>query len=463
MPFTLFPYQIDGVKLLNEHPRCILGDDMGLGKTLQVLEATKDNKQILVVCPNSLKLNWVQEIKKHLEEDALILPRDSKTIKFFLANLPARIVICNYEQLIDRTYKLNAEVEERLVIPGLYSDLKRIPWDVVVLDEAHRVKNRNSAAYKAVRAICAAAIGARLYLVTGTPILNRVEELWTLFHLLHPSHFSSYWDFVKKYCKVEKTYFGTKVSDYGRDTWQAQDLRKLLSNMMIKRLKADVLPDLPEKLVKQIFVTLPPKQRKVYTEMERKMLADLDNGKQIAAPIVLAQLTRLKQIALSSFLVGGDKVEGAKLTALADILEDVPGSVVVYSQFKTMLYGLAKIHKDSRIISGDQSLAERDVIVQDFQAGKFKILLASTQACKEGLTLTKASVAIFLDKLWTPALNIQAQDRLHRIGQKDSVLIYEILAMDTIEQDIEMLLKSKQEIIDNALEEVIAKMKKRSL
>lgn len=436
----LHPYQRIGVGFLKVAKRAILADDMGLGKTLQTIALIDEANlsKILIVCPNSLKYVWLNEINKwKLPKKAIIIDKLNQRHPPEFYN-KYDVWIINYEKIIIERY---------------YNLLLSRNYDLLVFDEAHNLKNRKSKRSEAANILSKKA--DYLIEITGTPIMNRTSELWHLLHLLYPNEYKSYWKFVDRYAYVTRNYFGG-YEVYG--VKNEKKLRKELAPILIRRLKTEVLKELPEKTIEQIYLDLKPKQQKYYNAMEEEMSIELANDESLDAPTVLAKIIRLKQIAVTPKLLDTSlEFDNAKYDFVLDILNGTNDKVVIFSQFAKAIKLFAKElnaagYKVVKYI-GEMSPEERDKAITQFQSDdETRVFLATLQAGGVGITLTSANIAIFLDKHWTPAINEQAQDRLHRIGQKKNVLIYELIAKNTIEEYIEQLLEGKKDIIQAILE-----------
>lgn len=452
----LYDFQVTGVKRLVETKRQILADDMGLGKTVQALTAAHDlgATRILVVCPNAVKglkhkdgtyfSGWAGESYTWFPEWTISIVEGDKQQRLAAIRADTNLLIIHYDVL--RLHEF---------------DLTLDPYDVIIFDESHRLKSRSAKVTQVARHI--AKCSDNLFFLSGTPILNRVSEIWTVLNMLYPKdkRFTSFWRFCGDYCYVHKDQWGWVIDDItDPDHPKIVKLKKTLEPIVIRRTKPEVLKDMPPKTIQQVWVELTTRQRRIYTEMEKQMLATLESGEQVSVTVIIAQIMRLKQIALSPGLISevDPNVRGAKFDALLDILESLSGKqVVVFSQFRKALEALftfleTKDVGPTALYTGAVDQRKRSELVESFQRGGIRNLLVTTQAGGTGVTLTAASTAIFLDKLWTPALNSQAQDRLHRIGQKESVTIIELLAADTIEERIETMLISKQNIVDAVME-----------
>lgn len=437
----LRPYQVAGVEFLVSHKRALLGDDMGTGKTLQALTACEaaHAERTLVICPASVKYHWAEEIERWFPERAYQIvegDRDKRTEKL---KSNVNYLIVNYE--VARIH---------------YEELAH-KWSAVVIDEVHNIKTRPKRRGKeivqgkttnAIRHIVKES--EYFFSMTGSPILNKVDDLFSILYLIDPKRFGSYWRFVQAYCELKYNGFGWEVKGVSHPA----ELHDLLSQYMIRRLKCDVLPDLPEKTVQQVWVDLAPEHRRIYDEMKRQAYAKVTEEKHVSASTVIAQITRLKQICLDPRLMIdaakdlGD-LEGAKVDALVDIIKGTDQKVVVFSQFAKAIHGIQSILAGRNIphvvITGHVTGQAREQVRLRFQNDPdCKVILVTTQAGGQGIELYAGSIAVFMDKLWVPKLNEQAQDRLHRSGQKNPVTIIELLARNTVEEYIEKLLAYKQ-------------------
>ncbi len=429
-------YQRVGVQFLTEAKQALLADEMGTGKTLQSITACEEvgAQHVLVVCPASLKWNWHDEVTKWTGKEAQVVAGPKKKREEQISEYDRGYLIINYESL-----KLHPEI------------LKRT-WDVLICDEAHKIKNRKTQQTKVVKKVKA----DRVFLLTGTPILNRAEELYSLLQRLYPKKYTSYWRFVEQFCQQRHNGFGVEVLPGTED--QLKELRNELQPIMLRRTKKEVMSELPDKVYVRHVIELEGKQRKIYDQMYKEAMAIIDD-EVVAAPVVIAQITRLRQIAISPQLLNDDTDISAKVDALIELLEDnLEGhKIVVFSQFRTAieLVGRKLSAKGYKWVSvtGGVKESQRHENTRAFQEDpETRIMLATIEAAGLGLTWTSADIAIFLDRHWTPGINRQAEDRLHRMGQKNSVTIINMVAKDTVEEYIEDLLDSKQEIADAVVE-----------
>ena len=429
-------YQKAGVNFLIQAKRAILGDDPGLGKTLQAIMACEGEqaRRALIVCPNTIKWVWYEEIKKWTGKEAVVIGGPRKKREKALEAYKNGYLIINYESA------------------RLHPIIQEIEWDVMICDEAHRLKNRKALQTQFIKRVKA----KNVYMVTGTPIMNRTEELWSLLNILYPKVFTSFWRFVDQYCQKRTTYFGTEVLP-GTDE-QVERLRLLLQPIMIRRRKDEVLTELPAKVYQRLPVELEGRQKVMYKQMERDSLAILSQG-AIAAPVVIAQITRLRQIAVGAQLLDPEIDSSAKFKALDEILDIhlQDHKIVVFSQFRRAIELLQERYAakglECVVVTGEVSQEDRVKATQRFQTdNNCRIMLSTIQAGGLGLTWTAADIVVFLDRHWTPAMNLQAEDRLHRIGQRNSVTVINMVAKDTVEEWIEDILAGKQENFDKIIE-----------
>lgn len=444
----LFEFQKDGVQFLLKTKRALLADEMGLGKTVQTIYACRacQARRVLVICPNTLKWTWEKEVEKW---DPV------KSTQVIDGNLKQRqeqyqkkvnFTIANFELL---TYERGTKGQRSRPWSEDVKILEKIKWDVVIVDEASRVKNRKAQVTKATKKITKKV--ERVYFLTGTPLLNRVEELWSLMNILYPDVYTSYWRFVEEYCYVYFNGWGTQVGT-GKPE-RMPELRRILDLFSLRRLKRDVLKTLPGVFpTRKVWIPLSGKQKKVYEEMATQMYTELSSEEKISAAVIIAQITRLKQIAIDYHLMSKEELQplsGAKVEVLLELLEESPNEkIVVFSQFAQVIERLALLCRQlklpyAKLVGGTRG-EDREKEVTRFQTDRHcRLFLCSMKAGGMGITLTSSHIAVFLDKFWSPAINNQARERLDRIGQTEKVTTIELLASKTIEEGIEKMLVEK--------------------
>lgn len=441
-----YPHQVEGIRTGARMNSLLLADDMGLGKSLQALTiAAIDFEQgwatrVLIVAPASLKWNWQAEIEQHTHFTATVLDgtprqRDAQLDAFEADGTD--ILIVNYEQVLAHLEQLNA-----------------LAFDIVIFDEAHAMKNPKAKRTKA----CLKLNAKRFFVLTGSPVLNKVDELWTLLHRIDPDGFPSYWSFIQRYAVFggfkDKQIIGVKNEG---------DLRTRLQSVMIRRRKSEVL-DLPDKQHITVTVGLHPTQRELYVRARDELIIDLpDDPDPMEIENALTRFLRLKQICGTPQAVDETLPDHSfKLDRAVEMVEQVISEgehVVVFTQFRgvqaAMARRLAKARVGTYLLNGDTPMAERVPTVRAWAQSEPAAMVAMLQVAGVGLNMTAARTAIFLDKLFVPKLNEQAEDRIHRIGaDKDrAVQIYQLLCKGTVEARIEQILAQKKRLFDSLVEE----------
>ncbi len=424
---TLRAYQEVGVDWLTflrgAELGAVLADDMGLGKTLQTICALQG--RALVVCPKSVVYNWVDEIAR------------------FRPGLRAAIYHGNKREL-DHTadVTLTTYAVLRLDVDVLAEE----PWDVVVLDEAQAIKNEGSQTARAAFELH----GKFKVALSGTPVENRLEELWSVMHFANPGLLGGRSDFQERYVSAIAA----------GDPTAASRLRAKIRPFVLRRMKKDVLPELPPRTDQVLYVELDERERAVYDAVRvatQKDVADkLAKGGGVLA--ALEALLRLRQAACHTKLVPGQEGESSsKVERLLEALEELVDEghkALVFSQW-TSLLNLVEPHLQNAGIAFtrlDGSTKDRGAVVTDFQrdAGP-PVMLVSLKAGGTGLNLTAADHVFLLDPWWNPAVEDQAADRAHRIGQDKPVMVYRMVAKDTVEERISHLQVKKRALADVAL------------
>jgi superfamily II DNA or RNA helicase len=429
-------YQAEGfewmARLAHWGAGAVLSDDMGLGKTVQtiaLLLARKKAGPSLVVLPTAVLFNW----KRELERFAPSL----RVADFNQADREALLSDLSETDAVLVTYGvMTSEIEK----------LSEVAWNVVVLDEAHTIKNRLTQTSKAVMKLKSAA----RVLLSGTPIQNHLSEIWNLFEFANPGLLGSYQQFGERFIvPIEK--FRNK---------DAQSLlKRIISPFILRRTKSDVLEELPEKTELTVPVTLTDAEMAVYENIRTKTMEGLENG-DINPIEALSALTKLRQAACHPRLVNPKLAlpssKSAVFMALAEDLIENKHRVLVFSQFTSHL-ALIREELDAKKIpylylDGSHTAGQRKKLVEEFQGGDAPLFLISLKAGGLGLNLTGADYVIHLDPWWNPAVEDQASDRAYRIGQKRPVTIYKLIAANTIEEKIIDLHTTKKNLADALLE-----------
>ena len=442
---TLRDYQMQGyqwmVRLDSWGAGACLADDMGLGKTVQALAFLlhkKDSGPSLVVAPKSVVPNWASEAER------------------FTPSL--KVTVLN--EVSDRKAALEGAVDGELflvsygVLVTSVDILKAVTWNVVCLDEAHQIKNRTTRMSQAAMALNA---GSRVIL-TGTPVQNHLGELWNLMQFVNPGLLGSWTHFKDKYIN------GPEMDDYKREM-----LKGLTQPFILRRTKEEVLGELPDKVSYEHMVHLSGDEMAVYENARQLLEVKYKKNKTRAERAMVqdvkveffAELTRLRLMANAMELVNsGWKGGSSKVDALKDILSTLMDSgdnrVIIFSQFTSFLEiigrMLVKQGYKYLYLDGSTPLKERSMLVTKFQSGLCPIFLVSLKAGGLGLNLTAANYVIIADPWWNPAIEKQAEDRAHRMGQERAVTVIRLVAQHTIEEKILRLHETKRELSDAILE-----------
>lgn len=430
---VLRSYQKTGYRWLKTLESChfggILADEMGLGKTLQIIAYfssvyPNENKPSLVVCPASLLLNWSDEIARFnpkLSYSAVLGSAEERR-SILSQDHSGKVLITSYDLL-----KRDIDIYEK------------ISFYCCVIDEGQYIKNRTTLASKALKKI----VCEQRFVLTGTPIENRLSELWNLFDFLMPGYLFSHGTFVDR---LEKP-----IVKNG-DSEAHEQLSKLVKPFILRRLKSDVLKELPPKVEYIQKIRLSEKERKVYLSAVNAAKGTSFSGKLE----ILAALTRLRQICCDpSLCYENYEGETSKLDACIELCKSSVENghqILVFSQFTSMLDRIReRLDKESitsYTIQGSTGKEKRASLVKSFNKGGASVFLISLKAGGTGLNLTAADVVIHYDPWWNIAAQNQATDRAHRIGQKSSVSIYKLIAKDTIEEKIQLLQERKAALMD---------------
>ncbi|WP_080846221.1 DEAD/DEAH box helicase [Cytobacillus gottheilii] len=410
----------------------ILADDMGLGKTLQSIayilselkDVRKQKQPILIVCPAAVTYNWLQELIKFAPEiEAAVVDGEQK----------------EREMLLQRSSDLDVLITSYPLLLKDRNLYEQVTFQTVFFDEAQAFKNPTTQTAKAVKKINA----KQRFALTGTPVENALEELWSIFHVVFPELFGS----IKEYSHLTR-----------------EKISKRIRPFLLRRLKKDVLLELPEKTEMIDSSELLPEQKKLYAAYLAKLRHDtlkhLDKQTLRKNRIkILAGITRLRQICCHPGLfVDGYKGGSAKLEQLIQILQEAQLAgrrVLIFSQFTKMLRIIgqeaSKLGLDFFYLDGQTPSAERVDLCTRFNEGERDLFLISLKAGGTGLNLTGADTVILYDLWWNPAVEEQAADRAHRMGQKQHVQVIKLVSRGTVEEKINSLQEKKRDLIDEVL------------
>jgi len=461
---TMYEYQKAGVKFLSnpKKHRSILADGMGLGKTLQAIGAyynhdKSGNAKLLIITTKNAKATWRRELFKWLKRDDTCIIESTDGImgatqKILLNKAP--IVVVNFESM--------ANLKDLIMSQ---------PWHFIVVDEAHKLRNRDTKMFKACLEVFRHFQMIPLKLLTGTPLINKPQDLFSLLQCLYPSSFTSESEWIDNHFWV-KTMFGEQSykevtskkkanGGTGKLTYthkNQEEFKKYMSKYMLRRTPEDVL-DLPDLMEEIIPIELTGKQLKMYEDIRDLWAAEFDGKESVSITVVIAQIQRLKQISLSLGLMWGESCEGPKTDRIIDILEesDDDEKFVITSSYSTYLKPLAKLLNERGIktvcLTGASSTEQRTKMENDFQAenSDIKVFLFSTKAGSESITLTAANTIIFTDKPWTAASEDQAVGRIKRIGQNKKMKKIVLEAENTVEQYIQAIIDQKRNMFEESI------------
>jgi SNF2 family DNA or RNA helicase len=417
-PFQPFPYQYEGVAFLFPRAAAILADEMGLGKTMQAITTIRmlllsgELRTILLICPKPLVTNWVREFRQWAPEvPVAVIEGDQNKRSWIWSHPQAPVKIANYELLM----------RDRSLI-----DEGSLQFDLVVLDEAQRIKNRNSTTSEIVRSIPR----ARSWALTGTPIENSTEDLVSIFEFLSPG--------------------------YLNDDMHLKSLGKASRDYILRRTKDKVLTEMPPKLFRDAELDLSNEQWATYRTAEEEGVVGLSElGEEITIQHVFELVLRLKQICNFDPSTGAS----CKLERLEADLEEVAASgkkAIVFSQWVNTLDKISErlqrfnpLHYHGRIPS-----KQRDSVIERFKNDpKHTVILMSYGAGAVGLNLQFCEYVFLFDRWWNPAVEDQAINRAHRLGAKGAVTVSRMMTLDTIEQRIHLVLEEKRQLINTLFEE----------
>lgn len=461
----LRPYQSKGLNWLNflhtHRFGACLADDMGLGKTIQILALlstfSKKRKQAasLLVVPASLISNWEEEINRFLP-----------TLKTFAAH-PGFVNAKERQHLSGQNQKIQNRAGDLalsrsrldqldLVITSYtlvkkYQWLQGYTWHCLILDEAQAIKNPGTHQTRAVKALPS----THRIAMTGTPVENRLSDLWSLFDFLNPGLLGS---------KSEFSTFAKTLKDNPKGYAR---LRQLISPYILRRLKTDrtVISDLPDKVEMTVFSDLSPKQLILYKQAVENLAHQIENTSGIQRKgLILSSIMRFKQLCNhpdqltgSGYFTAKHSGKFLRLAEICETIHDKRERVLVFTQFKEMTRPLQSFlesifHHPGLVLHGSVSVAKRKQLIAQFQDETYcPFMVLSLKAGGVGLNLTRASHVVHFDRWWNPAVENQATDRAFRIGQEKKVLVHKFVTKGTIEEKIDRMIREKQEMADQVV------------
>ena len=442
-----FRHQLDSYNYALHHNKFLLGDEQGLGKTKQALDIAVSRKHkmrhCLIVCGvNNLKWNWYKEVEIHTKEQAHILGiRINKKGKTVIGSTSERLA--DLKQIHDEYFIItNIETLRDKDIQG---QIKKMCDDGVIgmtiIDEIHKCKNSQSKQGKAIH--CCTSY-YRLAL-TGTPLMNSPVDLYNILKWLQvENHSLSY--FKNLYCEMGG-FGGYEVIGYKN----LDQLENILNKNMLRRRKEEVL-DLPPKIYTNEILELSPSQQKLYEEVKKGVMDNID--KILLMPNPLVELTRLRQVTSNPDILTSAKTINCKYERVLDILDSTEDKLIIYSNWTKVIDPLYELIREkygvTKVTSETKNPMEQ---IDKFQNNPgCRVIIGTTPALGTGYTLTQASTIIFIDEPWNRATKEQAEDRAHRIGTKGTVNIITLICKDTIDERIHQIIKDKGELSDRIVD-----------
>ena len=470
-----FPFQKAGIEYMEVRPNTLLGDDMGLGKTIQALgliNVDSSINKVLVICPATLKSNWKREAEKWLIRPMKVIVADSA--KYVpLPEHGYNVIITNYE-----------------MVGKINDKLASVDWDLLVIDEAHYIKNNRTIRYSSIaggiyqkskkdkprefKRITA----KRTIAATGTPVCNRPAELWPLISFLDPERWNqkTFYYFHKRYCNASNNGYGMDFKGAAGQDRLEELQQKLRETILIRRLKSEVLTELPPKIRQVIELEYDEDDINVRAALDREAAYQKMNEDEMQEAAIRIELAKAsdnddeykKAIEAMSYQNKTHFEEMARIrrdTAIAKIpyalefleeqLESIP-KIIVFAHHHEVIEAIArKWPLESVSIYGEVAVDKRQAAVDRFQDDpNCRIAAVSIMAGGVGITLTAASYEYFLELDWVPGNMTQAEDRAHRIGQKDTVNVFHLVLRDSLDVKMANTLIEKQAIIEATLDKV---------
>jgi SNF2 family DNA or RNA helicase len=427
----LYPFQKVAVAFAEmSNGRCLIGDEMGIGKTISAIGYAvlhPEARPAVVVCPSNVMFNWKKELNKWLpNENVQVVGSGKDTVE------TTDFIIINYD--------LMAKQQDNLL---------SVAPQLLILDESHYIKNsgsKNKPVQRTVATLNVAHFVSKVIALSGTAISSRPKEFFNTLNLMRPDQFPSFWDFAQRYCDPYHDGFGWNFDGASH----TKELNERTRDLCIRRLKSEVLPELPPKTRTFFPINLDKKARSPYDfaqeEWDRKIDSYYLNGQSLPKGIMLNMLNDLRHIC------GQIKVDYAA-DWIKQYREQTGKPIVVFTHHRDVLKRLAEKFKNVRTISGDTPSKSRQEIVDDFQEGHIDVLICNTVAAKEGITLTKADTVVFLEREWTPTDEEQAEDRVYRIGQESQhVHAVYLSCVGTIDEHFDRVVEEKRAVVKAVLD-----------
>lgn len=477
----LYPFQKVGVKFLSTVRKALLCDEMGTGKTVQTIETlkhlySKGNNvfPVIIVCPLSVTMSWKKEFSRWWPDVLVTVVAGTRAEKMKALTTPSHVYIINFESLrmFSRLTGYGSIRLKRCSVCdpnnlGKPSSCERCPkilnslsWTTLVVDEAHRIKDPKA---KQTRACWALATDKteNIFCLSGTPIAKHPADLFGILRLIDPESFTSKQKYIERYCDFQEGFFGG-ITIRGLLEENKETFFRMFNPIMRRMSKKVVLEQLPEKVYSVRPIKLTREQRKQYNAMTNSMMVD-----GILAPNPLAKALRLSQFASATCHAELSDEEGTvvsmkepsnKITALLELIADNPDEpLVIFAESRKLIdlvsQRLTKHELEHTLIVGGQNPEERQQAVDDFQNGKVNYVLCTIKAGGTGITLTRSRKVVFLQRSWSMIDNVQAEDRVHRIGSEvhEFIEVIDFQSIGTIDEKQRDIMETKKKSLEELM------------
>lgn len=441
---NLYPYQEEGVRFSVFKKGVIIADEMGLGKTLQAISTAIlkkdifDFKKTLVICPASVKHQWASEVHKFTNEKAVVIEGFPENREKMYQNNPNFFHIINYETVLRDLRAIN-----------------KASYDFVILDEAQKIKNYETKTSNAVKSINK----KHALVITGTPIENKILDLYSITNFLDPKFLAPQWEFSYQHC-IFDVQSSNKIVGY----YNLQELKKRIAPILIRRQKHDVFDQLPQVIQKNVYVDLYPEQANYHASYMRGISKILHKKHKTAFDMqrLMLLLASARMVCNSTFLIDKETHQSSKLIELKDILfnkldlENTQRKIIIFSEWVTMLNIIGEMLTNHGItfskLTGSVPVKKRKPLIENFEKDDNCKVFLSSESGGAGLNLQVADTVINFELPWNPAKKNQRIGRIDRIGQKkDTLLVYNLLCNDSIEISINAGLGLKQDLFNSIL------------